>query len=433
MKGGSTVSAPEGNKQRDYSRYDQMSTAELEQLLRLDFQASKDGDSDLDAILYISDLLAKRNGPSDSDAAWAQFQTKYRPYADGRSLYDFEDGEAPSPPEAEQPPAPARSRSVRRLRRLALLAAALIACLLGGMAVAQAAGLDVWRAIAQWTDETFRFVSAGSDAASGFVTDQEDASQSQPPLHNTQAMEALLPTWHPDGFTPGELEFTQLIGSESAHVTFFGEDRAYSVAIEHYTQPHNNTGTFEKDDTPVEEYVHNGQTFYILSNLDTLTATTYDGEFLIMIYGALTREEIKAVIDSIPDPQAGQNRAQVQSYLDQAGQSLPCLQLSQGFTRSDSSFYADSANEMVNWSELYTRGDDSLVFGLAINAAPSDTIYEKDDAPVEEYVYDGVTHYIFRNTGATAAAWMAGNTEYYMWATDGAVDMKELIRPVYEA
>ena len=53
------MSTPEPNKKRDYSRYDQMSTSELEQLLRLDFQAAEGGDSDLDAILYISDLLAK--------------------------------------------------------------------------------------------------------------------------------------------------------------------------------------------------------------------------------------------------------------------------------------------------------------------------------------------------------------------------------------
>ena len=55
------MSTPEGTKKRDYSRYDQMSTAELEQLLRLDFQASENGDSDLDAILYLSDLLARRD------------------------------------------------------------------------------------------------------------------------------------------------------------------------------------------------------------------------------------------------------------------------------------------------------------------------------------------------------------------------------------
>ena len=300
------VPAPEGNQKRDYSRYDQMSTAELEQLLRLDFQATESGDSDLDAILYISDLLAKRNGPFDSDAAWKRFQTKYRPYADGRSLYDFENTEDPSPLEAEQARSAVRPRRGWRLRRLAVLAAALIACLLGGMVVAQAAGMDVFGAIARWTDETFHFVSAGSADTSGSdgnQSGQEDAD----PYHSalqTIGMDSLFPTWHPDGFTPGDLEITALHNSVSAHMDFFGGDRSYAVVIQHFTQPTDNTGTFEKDDTPVEEYDHNGQTFYILSNLDSLTATTYDGEFMTMIYGGLTREEIKAVIDSIPAPQS---------------------------------------------------------------------------------------------------------------------------------
>lgn len=302
------MSKSKGNKKQDFSRYDQMSTAELEQLLRLDFQASEDGVSDLDAILYISDLLAKRNGPCDSNAAWQQFQTQYRPLANGRSLYDFEDEEDHSTSEAKQAstaPSQARIRSARRLRRLAVLVAVLAALLLGSM-VAQAAGLDIFGAIARWTDETFHFVSAGSADTSGSdgnQSGQEDAD----PYHSvlqTIGMDRLFPTWHPDGFTPGDLEITELHNSVSAHMDFFGGDRSYAVAIQHFTQPTDNTGTFGKDDTPVEEYDHNGQTFYILSNLDSLTATTYDGEFMTMIYGGLTREEIKAVIDSIPAPQS---------------------------------------------------------------------------------------------------------------------------------
>lgn len=289
------VDTPEWNKKQDYSRYDQMSTAELEQLLRLDFQASEDGEDDLDAILYISDLLAKRNGSFDSDTAWKQFQTQYRPYADGRSLYDFEGEEVSSVCPAVRP------RSAGPLRRLAVLVAALIACLLGGMVAAQAAGVDVFGAIARWTDETFRFVSAGSDDTIGSGTDQGDIGQLQSVLQ-VLGMDGMFPTWHPDGFTPGELEVTDLNISVSAHMDFFGGDRTYAVAIQHFTQPTDNTGTFEKDDTPVEEYDHNGQTFYILSNLDSLTATTFDGEFMTMIYGTLTREEIKAIIDSIPNP-----------------------------------------------------------------------------------------------------------------------------------
>ena len=421
------MSTPEGTKKRDYSRYDQMSTAELEQLLRLDFQASENGDSDLDAILYLSDLLARRNGPSDPDAAWAQFQTKYRPYADGRSLYDFGDEEGSL---AQAPPA-SRPRSVRRLRRLSILAAVLTACLLGGM-VAQAAGVDVWGAIARWTDETFRLIPADSGGDTGAGKAEEDMEQLRSSLQ-AWGLADRFPTWHPDGFVPGELEITELNSSVSAHVTFFGEDRTYSVVIQHFIQYTDNTGTFEKDDTPVEEYVHNGQTFYILSNIDTLTATTYDGEFMVMISGVLTREETKAIIDSIDGLTSTQKREQIQASLAEEGQRLYCPKIPEGFVRSDSNYYGDPFSHQIDWSELYLRGDQSLVFGLTMNKGPSYRVYEKDDTPVEEYVYHGITHYIFSNNGTTTAAWLVENAEYYMWVTDGAVDMKALIRSAYEA
>lgn len=73
------------------------------------------------------------------------------------------------------------------------------------------------------------------------------------------------------------------------------------------------------------------------------------------------------------------------------------------------------------------------MFGLTMNKGPSYRVYEKDDTPVEEYVYHGITHYIFSNNSTTTAAWLVENTEYYMWVTDGAVDMKALIRSAYEA
>lgn len=155
-------------------------------------------------------------------------------------------------------------------------------------------------AIARWTDDTFRFVSAHSPAAQ---PGREEPDPNQASLR-ALGMDGLFPTWCPDGFTPGDLEITLLHNWVTAHTIYFGEDRTYTVAVDHYMQPQSNTGIFEKDDTSVEEYDHNGQIFYSLSNLDTLTAASHDGEYLTMIAGALTREEIRAIIDSIPSPQA---------------------------------------------------------------------------------------------------------------------------------
>ena len=409
---------PEERKQQDYARYDQMSTAELEQLLRLDFQALEEDGSDLDAILYISDLLARRKGLTDSHAAWEQFQTKYRPYADGRSLYSLDNEDGAQTPEAIQAPsAPAQARLTRRLRRLAVLAAVLAALLVGGIA-ARAAGVDLLGVIAQWTDETFRFVSP-------------DASSTPSPIETPSQPQSILQAAGMENRFPG-IKITELDDRVSANTTFSLDDRFYSVVVVHFLQPQKQTGFFEKDDTPVEEYVHNDQTFYILSNLDTLTATSYDGAFMTIIAGSLTREEIKAVIDSIPGPQAAQNRAQLQAALAEAGQSLCLPQIPEGFLLYESNLLIDPHTQEVFWSECYVQDDQYLGIHVTKHTSPSEIIYEKDGSPVEEYVYHGVTHYIFSNLGATTAAWMVDNVEYSLQASDGAFDMKELIRSVYE-
>ena len=99
--------------------------------------------------------------------------------------------------------------------------------------MAQAAGLNIFGVIAQWTDETFRFIPTDSDPAANSDTGQEDAER----LHSAlQAigMDGLFPTWCLDGFTPGDLKITELRN---------GEDRIYTVVVDHFMQPQSSTGT----------------------------------------------------------------------------------------------------------------------------------------------------------------------------------------------
>ena len=58
-------------------------------------------------------------------------------------------------------------------------------------------------------------------------------------------------------------------------------------------------GQFEKDAENVEQYSNNQQTFYILSNVDTITATWSDGLLVEQIAGNISDEDIKKIIDSI--------------------------------------------------------------------------------------------------------------------------------------
>ncbi len=106
---------------------ERMSTAELEELLLLDFR-SKENVSDMSGLFRAAEVLASRRvecppgaGP---DRAWEVFQKHYLPFAgDGNSLY-YEEAEARSasapavqpgrsPDRAELPSAPLRRRTVR--------------------------------------------------------------------------------------------------------------------------------------------------------------------------------------------------------------------------------------------------------------------------------------------------------------------------------
>lgn len=88
------------NSRHDYSQLDRMSTEELREILRLDFLLPDDEESDMDAILYVMQLVAERERKNptgkvpDVREAWASFVKNYLPYlGDGKSLYDFGDDE----------------------------------------------------------------------------------------------------------------------------------------------------------------------------------------------------------------------------------------------------------------------------------------------------------------------------------------------------
>ena len=217
------MSGLDSGNRKDYSKYDRMSTESLEELLRLDADLPDGEGSDIDEILYILEVIEKREeehptgrySEIDVEASWETFQTKYRPFlTDGRSLYDFDDDE-PSSTEAANPAPDTSSpfgkhhisaRGRRRLGRVTSFAAA-IAILLGLMTVtAYAMGYDLWGVIAQWTKDTFTFVSASK------VSDEENSNAnialSEGEYGNLQSAldaygitEQLAPTWIPERFS----------------------------------------------------------------------------------------------------------------------------------------------------------------------------------------------------------------------------------------
>ena len=108
-------SVAEKNAKEKYAYLDQLSTKELQEILRADVDSPGRGDDE--AIFYILEVMEKREQehPSgsfpDLDACWQEFQTIYHtPEGEGQSLYPAEDPE-------DEAPAGAAPRITRRQKR----------------------------------------------------------------------------------------------------------------------------------------------------------------------------------------------------------------------------------------------------------------------------------------------------------------------------
>lgn len=275
---------------------DQLSMEQLEELLRADF-ASSDPENE-QAVFHILEVMEKREKENptgrlpDTDQAWKEFQQYYNiPEGEGQSLYPVR-----SDPETQ--PAPTSTKKNRRFRpRKVLVVVAVLVLMFGSMLTAQAAGVDVFGAIGRWTEEKFHFeiTPASEDGTTDYTF--REASRKR------GLSQSLIPTWYPKGFESSEpIDDSVEDYVDSVYCEYINkeENRSYSVMVSRYYDSNSIAATvYEKDDTKVEIYENNGRNFYIMSNLDTLTATWSDGKMSIDISGQLEINELKHIIDSI--------------------------------------------------------------------------------------------------------------------------------------
>lgn len=314
-----------GKNRHDYSKCDEMSTEALEQILRLDFQASGDSESDIDAILYISEVIAKRkelSAEGDVDAAWERFKTKYLPYADGRSLYDFDDEDSVVSKPTE--PQPNHSKKVRnhsrrhrphhllRLRRLLTVAVIVVACLFGGVMVAQAAGIDVLGAIGRWTENAFSFGPIQSEQIVGVTSTagqkmhiSSDSSELPTEYQELRAklMELgvdslMFPTYIPEGFQVEEnnLYFQPEFNRLDFYAWYKNETNDIVFSILYNAEA---SRIYEKDRQDVEVYESMGIKYYIFSNNGENVAAWYTDGLEYSLSTTISVSELKAILDSM--------------------------------------------------------------------------------------------------------------------------------------
>ena len=177
--------------------------------------------------------------------------------------------------------------------RVAVVAAAICA-LFATLLVAQAAGLDLWGVIVQWSEETFRFTYQSNDTSSSWMEGSQELEDME--------LGEYLPTWIPEGYDVEEIETYESQGQSTAIVTFSGEDLpAFCLFVDVYEDLEQMQYTiFEKDDTPVQERrLSNGAMVYLYENGGDEASVYQHQNVIVSISGRISRETEIKIYESI--------------------------------------------------------------------------------------------------------------------------------------
>ena len=264
----------------DFGKYDSMTTEELEEILRLDAEMPEGQESDINKILYIMEVLAERKTNNSHSG-----NTTLKAYESFKQNYM---------PETEDDVIPIKTsrRSHRWLRSLTA-AAAVLAILLVGSVTAKAFGVNIWKNVVQWTQDTFHFGNWGdADQANNLPYDSLREA-----LNHGRINTPIEPTWFPDGYeltditvdlTPQKKTYKAKYENGEQILRITVRDHLDGVPV--YT---------EQSDGLIEEYQVADTVYYLLSNNEQNKAVWAYASYECDISGDVTIDELKKMIDSI--------------------------------------------------------------------------------------------------------------------------------------
>lgn len=290
-----------------YSYLDQLSTQELEGLLQKDAEDPDGGD--LDMVMYIMEVIEKREGGVDKTAAADALKDFFSAYAtpegDGLRLYSSDnlgDKEAKSD-------SPKELQKARR-RRLSLKGAGLIAAVLVcvfSLAACSVGGIGrFFQMVGKWTSEVFTFENAykgeiPQEIGTNAPQPQEDVQYSriEDALAAYGITEKVVPPKLPEGL---EIETVEVIPFESNNsVNFcalYQSDMSYLILqIRQIASQHDEK--FEKDEGEVAKYIRDGIPHYFYENVGSSCITWFNGNLECVIDTDLPKDCLIAVVDSI--------------------------------------------------------------------------------------------------------------------------------------
>ena len=262
----------------------------------LDFMSDETyDDAVIDAYLEALDRVAPMPEYPDAATTYTEFRDKIRSIS-----------EELTPAKSSAVPSHGIRRG-RQLLRTVLVAAVLVACLFSGMVVAQASGLDVFGAIARWTADAFSFGDVSTLAASDieeqlFYTEPDKTVPEEYKELQTELKHRGFPLYFPEipeGFelVDNFLYVSEQDGGLNYSNCYLRESDMIGLAVNQNIETPEKI--YEKDDSPVEEYLYNGVMHYLFTNLDNQVAVWIVGDLEYSISTTLSKDELKELVQSV--------------------------------------------------------------------------------------------------------------------------------------
>lgn len=274
-------------KREGFSRFDSMSTEELQEILRRHAHGELETEPDTQDLFEIMEVLSKRRQEENPQA----FRSDEEAFAEFKQYYMPKEKNASAQPKKFRAPA-------RMLRTVAAVLAVVLILTVGMTVTANAFRFDLWGKIASWTKEIFHF----SNVSGPDVTEPEEDypveyEQLRAALAEYRIEENIVPTWLPDGYKHKDIKVTASPKMRSIHAVYENNNVELIIRIRQTigVPAHQ----VEKTEDLLEIYTANGADYYIFSNTDTIQVAWSIGEFECQIIGELTIDEMKAMIDSI--------------------------------------------------------------------------------------------------------------------------------------
>lgn len=288
------MSGNQNETRSDYSKFDSMTNDELEEILRLDAEKPEDESSDLDMLMYVMGVLAKRRRNSAKPG-----KTPVEAYQSFVAHYAADDAEVTT--ENIHNTVTFKPRQKRNgWKRLLTAVAACAAIVCCGVVTTTVLGYDTLEQFFDWTKEVFSFSEPEQTELSGLSGDYElvdDTWENVLSLFNVPAN--LMPNNPPDGYTQIDVAISETPQARAVIGHFENGEKYLRMTVRDHLAE--NQCMIERAEEAHETYDYCGVTYFFFSNSNKVRVVWVVDAFECMLYGNLSLDEMKALIHSIQE------------------------------------------------------------------------------------------------------------------------------------